>query len=67
METSLYFCCGEMDSEQENEQSIISESPEIDVGENPAWVSGLFSAFPAFQNNNYRLYFFGQLISLTGT
>ena len=56
-----------MDTEAENEASIISESPELDVGENLNWVSGLLSAFPAFQNNNYRLYFFGQLISLTGT
>lgn len=53
--------------EAEEEESIISESPELNVGENLSWVSVVFSAFPAFGNSNYRLYFAGQLISLTGT
>ncbi|MCL5072706.1 MAG: MFS transporter [Actinobacteria bacterium] len=30
-------------------------------------VNKFFSAFPALQHKNYRLYFFGQLISLIGT
>lgn len=30
-------------------------------------MSKIYQAFPAFQNREYRLYFFGQLISLVGT
>lgn len=51
----------------EKEAAYISEeSPEISVGEAP-YPSKLLYFFPAFANRNYRLYFSGQLISVTGT
>lgn len=46
---------------------IISESPEISVGENTGWINQLAKAFPALQNTNYKAYFSGQLVSLIGT
>lgn len=46
---------------------IESESPEIQVGENPGWGEKILSSFPAFRSRNYQLYFAGQLISLVGT
>lgn len=49
------------------EKFIINQSPEIIQGENPRWPNKLLSAFPAFSNKNYRLYFFGQLVSMIGT
>ncbi|MGV3658407.1 MAG: MFS transporter, partial [Chitinophagaceae bacterium] len=48
------------------EKYIISQSPELSVGENNAWTRR-FSAFPALQSRNYRIYFFGQFFSLIGT
>ena len=50
-----------------DEARIIDESPEISVGENPGWIQSLGKSFPALKNPNYKLYFFGQLISLIGT
>lgn len=50
-----------------DEQFLISESPEISIGEKKASSQKLLSFFPAFNNRNYRLYFLGQLISLIGT
>jgi len=49
------------------EEYVYTESQEISVGENPAWVKKIASAFPAFQSRNYQLYFYGQLLSLIGT
>jgi len=46
---------------------IVNESPEISVGERGGWIEALSNSFPALQNRNYKLYFFGQLISLIGT
>ena len=51
----------------EHEEDILHESQDISIGGNYSWVTRLKSAIPAFQNRNYKLYFFGQLISLTGT
>ncbi|HUC82636.1 MAG TPA: hypothetical protein VMR70_17140, partial [Flavisolibacter sp.] len=48
------------------EEYLISESPEIAVGENDIWAKR-FKTFPALQNRNYRIYFFGQFFSLIGT
>lgn len=48
------------------EKYLISESPEIAVGENTVWTRR-FKAFPALQSRNYRIYFFGQFFSLIGT
>ena len=48
------------------EQYLVSESPEIAVGEATVW-ERRFKAFPALQNRNYRIYFFGQFFSLIGT
>lgn len=51
----------------EKEAAYISqESPEISLGERP-YLKKLLSFFPAFLNRNYRFYFSGQLISVTGT
>ena len=50
-----------------DEMNIISESPEISVGENSGWVRNIAHSFPALQNRNYKLYFSGQLVSLIGT
>src|SRR3972149_6706233 len=52
---------------QPEEERIINESPEISVGEVSGWVKKIITVFPAFKNRNYKLYFWGQLISLTGT
>lgn len=49
------------------EESIINESPEISMGENPVLYEKLIAFFPAFGSTNYILYFFGQLVSLIGT
>ncbi len=46
---------------------VVNESPEVSVGETTGWVDRLVSAFPAFQNKNYKRYFAGQLVSLIGT
>lgn len=48
------------------ERYIISESQELLLGENPL-LTKFFRAFPALRHKNYRTYFAGQLISLTGT
>ncbi len=45
---------------------LISESSEKSVGQSTVWVQRL-SAFPALQNKNYRIYFFGQFVSVIGT
>lgn len=49
------------------EEYIVSESPEISVGENTGWIKQVARAFPALENKSYRAYFSGQLISLIGT
>ncbi len=49
------------------EEYLVSESPEISVGENTSWIKQVASAFPALQNRDYKAYFSGQLISLIGT
>lgn len=49
------------------EQSIISESAEISIGENPIFLEKLVSFFPALGSRNYVLYFIGQLVSIAGT
>jgi MFS family permease len=51
-------------SEQE---FIVNESPEVSVGESIGWMNRLAASFPAFQNQDYKRYFAGQLISLIGT
>lgn len=64
--TCLFAACMEKQFPQKaEEQYLISESPEIAVGENTVWVRH-FKAFPALQNRNYRIYFFGQFFSLIG-
>jgi MFS family permease len=49
------------------EEYVVSESPEISVGENTGWIKQVSLAFPALQNKNYKAYFSGQMISLIGT
>jgi MFS family permease len=52
---------------QEKQNYIVSESPEINVGERLGWVKKFSAAAPALESKNYRIYFFGQFISLVGT
>lgn len=49
------------------EEYVVSESPEISVGENTGWIKQVSLAFPALQNKNYKAYFSGQMVSLIGT
>lgn len=49
------------------EKYIIGESAEISVGEASGWTNRFIKVFPALQNRSFRLYFFGQLVSLIGT
>ena len=46
---------------------LLEENPELSVGEDIGWLEKIGSAFPALQNQNYKKYFAGQLISLIGT
>lgn len=48
------------------EKYLISQSPEKSVGESTRWAKRL-KAFPALRNRNYRIYFFGQFVSVVGT
>lgn len=57
-----------MSSELTSEEKyIIGESAEISVGEAGGWTNRFIKVFPALQNRSFRLYFFGQLVSLVGT
>jgi MFS family permease len=56
----------EKDYYKREESYIIEESPEISIGEIP-FLQKIFSVFPAFKNRNYRFYFAGQIISVSGT
>jgi MFS family permease len=57
-----------MPTEKTSEETyIINESPEISIGEKVGWFSKLRSTFPALENRNYKLYFYGQLVSMIGT
>src|SRR5258708_2947270 len=49
-----------------NEQYIIDESQEINLGES-LLLRKFFRAFPALKYRNYQLYFTGQLVSFIGT
>lgn len=49
------------------ENYIISENPELSIGDAPGWLGRLRGAFPAFEERNFRLYFSGQFISQIGT
>lgn len=51
---------------RKEEQYLVNQSPELSVGENTMWARR-FKSFPALQSRNYRIYFFGQFISLIGT
>lgn len=51
---------------KQEQKYLISESEEKSVGQSTVWAKRL-KAFPALENKNYRIYFFGQLISVTGT
>lgn len=45
---------------------LINESSEKSIGESTVWAQRLKS-FPALQNKNYRIYIFGQFVSVIGT
>lgn len=50
----------------ENEKYIVSQSPEINVGERLGWTENFLRVFPALENKSFRLFFAGQLISTIG-
>ena len=41
----------------DKEDYLLSESPEINIGERLGWTKKFFNVFPALENKNYRLYF----------
>jgi MFS family permease len=50
------------------ERYLLDQSPEVTAEVNASgWAKRLGASFPALQSRNYRLYFFGQLISVIGT
>ncbi len=56
---------GKADYSRED-QYIRNGSAEISIGQSP-YLKKIFTVFPALSNKNYRLFFWGQLISLIGT
>lgn len=53
--------------EDSEDKIIINTNLEIPIGQNVNWVTKIYNAFPAFESDNYRKYFSGQLISMIGT
>ncbi len=52
---------------KKEEQYIIDESPEVSSSFLTQWASTILHALPALRHRNYALYFWNQLISLSGT
>lgn len=50
-----------------HENQYLQESSDVQHGGAVRWVQKIAGAFPAFQSRNYKLYFWGQLVSLIGT
>lgn len=48
------------------EEYIVAESKELNLGDRVTRLDKVLGAFPAFKYRNYKLYFFGQFISLVG-
>lgn len=55
------------ENEQDDDQYIVNESSEINVGETVGWTDKILSSLPAFKSRNYSLYFMGQLVSTIGS
>jgi MFS family permease len=53
-------------TDQFPEEFVLEEGERFGIEENPGWVKRIIRAFPAFHERNFRLYFYGQLISVTG-
>ncbi|WP_207421215.1 MFS transporter [Desertivirga brevis] len=51
---------------KKEQEYLLAESNGKSAGENSVWSKRL-STFPALQSKNYRIYFFGQLVSVIGT
>ncbi|MEX2033166.1 MAG: MFS transporter [Candidatus Colwellbacteria bacterium] len=49
------------------EGRILDENPDVTTSKLPDWARRIPSAFPALQARNFRLYFIGQFISVSGT
>jgi MFS family permease len=49
------------------EKIIVPQTPDMAGKVSPFWLRKIAESFPAFLNRNYRYYFLGQLISMTGT
>ncbi len=52
---------------KQEEQYILQESRELNIGERPGWTKHFFKAFPALRHRNYRLYASSNVISQIGT
>lgn len=52
---------------KQEEQYILQESRELNIGERPGWTRHFFQAFPALRHRNYRLYASSNVISQIGT
>ena len=50
-----------------SEEYIITESPEMSIGESSVFLEKLYQLFPALATKNYRIYFAAGLVSLIGT
>lgn len=55
------------ENEQDDDQYIVNESSEINIGETVGWTDKLLSSLPALKSRNYSLYFLGQLVSTIGS
>lgn len=53
--------------DKQNDEYILTESPEIATGQYPNWTQKITRSFPALAHRNYQFYFVGQLTSLIGT
>ena len=51
----------------DKEDYLLSESPEINIGQRLGWTKRFFNVFPALENKNYRLFFIGQAVSFIGS
>lgn len=55
-----------LNKKESGDDYLIPGSPENTVGQSTNWGKRL-QAFPALQNKNYRIYIFGQFVSVVGT
>lgn len=56
-----------MKNSDSHDNQFLEETNDVQHSGAVRWVRKITDAFPAFQSRNYKLYFFGQLVSLIGT